>query len=403
MPQRRSHLAMFSIPAHGHVQPNLDVIRELVDRGHRVTYAVPAEFADLVAAVGAEPRPWTSVLPAADDPQGWGTELLDQLEPFLDDAMQALPQLAAAYEGDTPDLVLHDSAAFPAPLLARRWGVPAVQLAPHVVAWDGYEEEAAEAMREELRGTERGRAYYARFRSWLAEHDMADLAEPDHLAARPARGLVLVPRAMQPHADRVDGSIFTFVGSCQGDRSAQGDWRRPAGLAPGAKVLLVSLGSVFTEAPDVYRSCIEAFGGRPDWHVVLQIGKSTDPAVLGAVPDNIEVHTWVPQVAVLRQADAFVTHAGMGGSQEGLANGVPMVCVPQAADQFMNADALEALGVARQLTKGQVTAEALGAAVRAVVDDAGVAAALDRVRAEMAEEGGSRRAADLIEAQLPQG
>jgi macrolide glycosyltransferase len=49
----RSHIAMFSIAAHGHVNPSLEVIRELVARGHRVTYAVPPLFAEKVA----EPEP----------------------------------------------------------------------------------------------------------------------------------------------------------------------------------------------------------------------------------------------------------------------------------------------------------------------------------------------------------
>ena len=40
-----AHIAMFSIAAHGHVNPSLDVIRELVARGHRVTYAIPPVFA----------------------------------------------------------------------------------------------------------------------------------------------------------------------------------------------------------------------------------------------------------------------------------------------------------------------------------------------------------------------
>ena len=35
----RAHIAMFSLAAHGHVNPSLEVIRELVARGHRVTYA----------------------------------------------------------------------------------------------------------------------------------------------------------------------------------------------------------------------------------------------------------------------------------------------------------------------------------------------------------------------------
>jgi UDP:flavonoid glycosyltransferase YjiC (YdhE family) len=46
---------MFSIAAHGHVNPSLEVIRELVARGHRVTYAIPPAFAEKVAATGAEP------------------------------------------------------------------------------------------------------------------------------------------------------------------------------------------------------------------------------------------------------------------------------------------------------------------------------------------------------------
>ncbi|MDX6364284.1 MAG: hypothetical protein QOC85_3294, partial [Streptomyces sp.] len=41
----RAHIAMFSIAAHGHVNPSLDVVRELVARGHRVTYAIPPSFA----------------------------------------------------------------------------------------------------------------------------------------------------------------------------------------------------------------------------------------------------------------------------------------------------------------------------------------------------------------------
>ncbi|WP_043266770.1 macrolide family glycosyltransferase [Streptomyces sp. CT34] len=401
MPHHPSHIAMFSVAAHGHVRPNLGVIRELVERGHRVAYAVPPAFADLVAATGAEPRPWTTTLPTDESPQAWGAELIDHLELFLDDGIQALPQLTAAYEGDTPDLVLHDTAAYPAPLLAHRWGVPAIQLTPHMVAWEGYEEEAGAAIRAQLLGTERGRAYYARFRTWLADNGMAALTDPDRLASRPGRALVLIPRAMQPNADRVDDSVFTFVGSCGDDRSAAGDWRRPADLAPGTKVLVVSLGSVFTDSPDFYRAYIEAFGGLTDWYVVMQTGKFTDQSQLGEIPGNFAVSDWIPQPAVLRQADAFITHAGMGGSQEGLVNGVPMVCVPQAADQFMNADTLQALGVARHLPKEEAIAGALRDAVLALVGDPEVAATAERIRRETANEGGSRRAADLIEAQLP--
>ncbi|MFE9674763.1 macrolide-inactivating glycosyltransferase [Streptomyces sp. NPDC006259] len=392
-----AHIAMFSIAAHGHVNPSLEVIRELVARGHRVTYAVPPALADKAAATGAEVKPWHSTLPSPDaDPSAWGSTLLDNVEPFLDDAIQALPQLIEAYDGDEPDLVLHDIASYPARVLAHRWGVPAISLSPALVAWEGYEQEVAEPMWAEPRRTARGQAYYARFQAWLEENGVT--LHPDDFAGRPARSLVLIPKALQPNADRVDESVYTFVGACQGDRAGEGDWTRPAGAE---KVVLVSLGSAFTKQPDFYRACVEAFAGLPGWHLVLQIGKHVDPAELGDVPADVEVRSWVPQLAVLRQADLFVTHAGAGGSQEGMATATPMIAVPQAADQFGNAEVLQALGVARHVPAEQATAETLRAAALALVGDPGVARRLERIRAAMAEEGGTRRAADLIEAELP--
>ncbi|MER5948743.1 macrolide-inactivating glycosyltransferase [Streptomyces sp. NPDC001904] len=397
---RPAHIAMFSIAAHGHVNPSLEVIRELVARGHRVTYAIPHLFAEKVAGTGAEPVPYTSTLPGPDDdPAAWGTTLLDNVEPFLDDAIQVLPQLIEAYEGDggagVPDLVIHDITSYPAIVLARRWGVPAVSLSPNLVAWDGYEEEIAEPMWAEPRRTERGKAYYARFTDWLRGNGIAD--DPDPFVGRPPRSLVLIPRALQPNADRVDTSRYSFVGACQGDRSAQGDWKRPD---DAERVLLVSLGSSFTKQPDFYRECVKAFGDLPGWHVVLQVGRHVTADDLGAVPRNVEVRNWVPQLVILQQADAFITHAGAGGSQEGLATATPMVCVPQAADQFGNADVLQALGVARHVPKEEATADTLREAVLALVDDPEVARRLAAIRREMAEEGGTPRAADLIEAEL---
>ncbi|MDX2394795.1 macrolide-inactivating glycosyltransferase [Streptomyces sp. DK15] len=393
-----AHIAMFSIAAAGHVNPSIEVIRELVARGHRVSYAIPAQYADRIAETGATPVIWNSTLPTEEEPEAWGTELIDNIEPFLNDAVQALPQLAAAFEGDEPDLVLHDITSYPAIVLARRWGVPCVSLSPNLVAWTGYEEEVAEPMTAALRATERGRAYYARFRSWLDENGIAD--DPDPFVGRPRRSIVLIPRALQPHADRVDTTVHTFVGACQGDRSAtQGTWTRPP-AAEGKKVLLVSLGSTFTKQPAFYRSCLDAFAELPDWHVVLQIGKFTDEAELGPVPANAEVHRWVPQLDILRRADAFITHAGAGGSQEGLATGTPMVAVPQAVDQFGNADMLASLGVARHLPMDEADATTLREAVLGLLADPEVTARAEAVRAEMAAEGGTRRAADLIEAEL---
>ncbi|MCY1035900.1 glycosyltransferase [Corallococcus sp. BB11-1] len=390
---RRAHIAMVSIPAHGHVNPSLELIRELVSRGHRVTYANDASFAEVVSSTGAELVPYRSTLPRPGEP--WPEDTAAQLDVFLDDAISMLPQLRAAYEHDRPDLFLYDIGCSTARILAENWGLPCVQLSPASVAWEGYEQDMAPLM-EWLRTDPGAVAHHRRYTEWLAS---CGVAQPDSLGfvGRPPRGLVLIPRALQPHEDRVDRQRFTFVGPCFGDRSGQGSWQRP----PGAqKVVLVSLGSAFTQQPAFYRACLAAFGGLPGWHVVLQIGKNMRPDELGAIPANVEVHPWVPQLAVLEQADAFVTHAGMGGSQEGLACGVPMIAVPQASDQFANADQLVALGVARRLDTEQATPEALRSALLQLTEDPQVATRLAALRKQSREEGSAARAADVLEAEF---
>jgi MGT family glycosyltransferase len=122
---------------------------------------------------------------------------------------------------------------------------------------------------------------------------------------------------------------------------------------------------------------------------------------LGEIPANFEVHNWIPQLAILKQADAFITHAGMGGSQEAMAAGVPMVCVPQAADQYMNAARIQEIGAGRHVTMDQATVATLREAVLGVVNDTAVAAKLTEIQRQMVAEGGTQQAADLIEAELP--
>jgi macrolide glycosyltransferase len=199
---------------------------------------------------------------------------------------------------------------------------------------------------------------------------------------------------MQPHADRVDESVYTFVGPALDRRPHQGDW--PASAEP---LVLVSLGSAYTDQPQFYRACVEAFAPL-GWRVVISIGAHTDPADIGEVPGNVELHRWVPQLAVLGRASAFVTHAGMGGCSEGLYQGVPMIAVPQAVDQFGNAARLEQLGVCRHVPVEEATPERLRAALLELTGSAEVMARSAALRDELRAAGGARAAADIVEGLL---
>ncbi|MFF2081025.1 macrolide family glycosyltransferase [Kitasatospora sp. NPDC058162] len=394
---RRAHVLMVSIPAHGHVNPSLAVVAELVARGHRVSYVNGASFRETVESTGAAFVPYESALRFAEDPASWPADPVGLQELFLDDALAMWPVLLEHFgeAGDRPDLVLCDIAGYAGRALGERLGVPVVQLSPTYVGWEGFEEDFPEIF-EAVRSAPGGPEHYRRFAEWLAGAGAVQ-RDVDAFKARPERAIALIPRAMQPNADRVDERRVSFVGPCFGDRAHQGEWRRPAGAE---KVLLVSLGSAYTDQPAFYRACVEAFGDLPGWHTVLQVGRHTDLAELGEVPDTVEVHRWVPQLSVLAQADAFVTHAGMGGSSEGLFHAVPMIAVPQAVDQFANADALVGLGVARRVDAGAATAEALRGALLELVGDVGVGERLAGLAAAGRAEGGTVRAADLIEAEV---
>ncbi|MFJ8674336.1 macrolide family glycosyltransferase [Streptomyces sp. NPDC093589] len=402
-PVRRAHIAMVGTPMVSHVLPSLEIIRELVARGHRVTYANTDHAAALIEPTGAAFVRYTSTLPVATN--NWPQDPIAASSLFLDDAIAVLPQLRAVYDDDPADLYLYDVGAYAARALAESQGRDIVQLSPTFVGWEGAQEEFNAAFAA-LPGVD---VYRERFAAWLAECG-AVTTDMDEFSGRPRRALAMIPRAMQPHADRVDDVAVTFVGPCIGGRKAQPapgqetgeetgqeSWTRPAGAE---KVLLVSLGSAFTRQPEFYRRCVAAFGELPGWHVVLQIGRYTDPAELGEVPPTVEVRSWVPQLEILEQADAFVTHAGMGGSSEGLFTGVPMIAVPQGAEQFLNADRLVELGVGRRIDTADATPAALRTALLELTSDPRVAARSAALRAAARGEGGAVRAADLIEERL---
>jgi MGT family glycosyltransferase len=386
-----AHVLMASIPAPGHVNPHAEVIRRLVERGHRVSYVNDASWRTRVESLGAVLVEYPSVL--ADHTFAADTDAVAHLALFQDEYEAMLPTVTTLVDDDPPDLVLYDIAGVPARLVAAARGIPAVQLSPTYVAWQGYEDDMAEFL-EGVRSDPRGVAYLDRQRGMLRDHGID--ADPLDWIGRPERSVVVIAEEMQPHADDVDREVYTFVGPAvrRPDPSA---WTSP----DERPMIVVSLGSAFTNQPEFYRRCLEAFGDVEGHRLVLQIG-SVDPAEITRgvpLPDGVEVHPWIPQREMLDAATVFVTHAGMGGSGEGLVTGTPMIAVPQAVDQFDNADALVALGVAVRLDTQDATVDALRAAYTTVTGPAVRARSLEAA-ASLARAGGVERAVEIAESAL---
>ncbi|MCR6490164.1 UDP glycosyltransferase [Amycolatopsis sp. OK19-0408] len=387
----RKHIVMVGCTAPSHVYPSLGVIAELVRRGHRVSYVVGSPLASLVTPTGATVVEHPTIFPLGEAAV-WPDEPAEAMRVFLDEAIAIHPRLTSRFDDDRPDLLLYDIGGLGAPLLGARYDVPAVQLSPTLVAWEGYDEDMASVM-DPIKASPSGVDYAKTYRAWLASNGIQ--ADPWEWIGHPSRVLSLIPRAMQPHAERV-GPHVEFVGPCLDPaRLAAGGWTPPSS---GRPVLLVSFGTAYNDQLPVYRACVEAFAA--DWHVVMSLGKHVSPDDLGPLPDSVEVFASVPQLAVLESASAFITHAGMGGATESLWFGVPTVAVPQAADQFGNAAQLESLGVGRQLAASEVTATSLREAVDEVSSSASVAARLAELKAEIRGHGGVPAAADAVESYL---
>lgn len=378
------HFAMIGTTAPSHIYPSLAVVAELVRRGHRVTYAVGESLRHLVEPAGVEVVAFPSILP--DGEGSWPDDPASAMQVFLDEAIASFPVLTAFYDDDQPDVILYDIGGLTAPILGVRYGVTAVQLSPTYVAWDGYVEDLGDGMTS-IRESTTGVAYRETYATWLRENDID--ADPWDWITYPEHCLSLIPKVMQPNADRVPSSV-QFVGPCLDPvRLHDRSWSAPEG-----PVLYVSFGTGYNERPDFYRLCIETFANT-DWHVVISIGRRVDPAVLGELPANVEVHEHVPQLAVLDAATVFVTHAGMGGCTEALWFGVPTVALPQAVDQFGNAAMLAELGAGVHIDFDGMTATGL----RDAVEQArGLAPRAREISAEVRAHGGVDQAANAIEA-----
>ncbi|WP_406437025.1 OleI family self-immunity macrolide glycosyltransferase [Streptomyces sp. NBC_00631] len=384
-PRRRArpaHIAVVNLPMQGHVNPTLGVVAELVRRGHRVTYAITEDFTPAVKAAGAEPV----VYPVQSDGSPAPERLAEGFARAVHASLGSLPALTRAYEHDRPDLVLYDVYGFAGLLLGAQWGVPTVLCSPTHMAYDGLFPEFFDGAGglAELPG-------YDALAAAFAERGL-DPARI-HEVERPEQAIAFLPRAFQRRADTVAAGRVAYVGPALGDRSFQGSWWPPR---PGMPVLLVSLGSQFTRRPEFYRACVKAFGDLP-MHVVMAVGPDVTPGLLGPLPAHFEVHAHVPQLAVLARASVFVTHAGMGGTMEAVQHGVPMVAIPQMAEQRVNAGRIEDLGLGVHLPREQVTARALREAVLRVTEDPAMRARVTALRTELDRSGGAPAAADLIE------
>mmetsp|Transcript_9104 Transcript_9104/g.26114 ORF Transcript_9104/g.26114 Transcript_9104/m.26114 type:complete len:308 (-) Transcript_9104:82-1005(-) len=124
------------------------------------------------------------------------------------------------------------------------------------------------------------------------------------------------------------------------------------------------------------------------------------------------VSSWLPQPAILshRATKACISHCGWGGLLENIAAGIPMLALPFAADQPVNARLLVQAGAALMLPnkapikpmghsykKGDFTSEGVASSIRRLLTEPRFTEAVKDLRAQAIFEGGRKKAGDCIE------
>jgi len=165
----------------------------------------------------------------------------------------------------------------------------------------------------------------------------------------------------------------------------------------GSPLVYLTLGTAFG-TPELLTTVIAGLAAL-DARVVVAAGR-VRPEELGDVPDNVTVHSWLPQADLLPHVDVVVHHGGSGTTLGALAVGVPQLVLPQGADQFANADALVAAGAALRLLPGEVSADAVAQHVRKLLPRNGNTEHRDAARV-IAEEIARMPSPDEVARRLP--
>ena len=198
--------------------------------------------------------------------------------------------------------------------------------------------------------------------------------------------IVYTSPGFQPSAETFSDR-YAFVGPVL--RNAQAPFSKVR-----EKLIYLSMGTVNNDLLPLYRACIDALG-RLDCQLVLSVGDQVPLTAFGALPENVQIYPRVDQIAVLEQADVFITHCGMNSVSEALWFGVPLVLLPQTAEQNGVAVRAEALGAG--LRPEEESGRAIAAAVGSILAEPGFRANAEKIRRDLRSCGGAKAAADKIE------
>jgi UDP:flavonoid glycosyltransferase YjiC (YdhE family) len=364
-------LLFSAVPAHGHVLPLVPFIRAAAHLGHDVAVMTSAvmeqplalEVPDVTFLAAGPDQAAISALVAerfqgadpVNDPQP------ETVAEFFAGARVDLAHDAAleAARAWRPDLVVVDAVDFVGPLVATELDLPYAMVAfgPDVPPEFTQPMLALVAPRYSARGL---------------------TMQPPVAVLDPA------PRSFQAPDWSATPLTLPFRAEAHRRQDQAPIPSDTPGAGTGRPTVLVTLGTVFNDA--ALLAAILADVAALDVDVVATLGVQLTTPPLEA--PSVRYEGFRPLAELLPGVDVVVTTGGAGTVLAAAAAGIPMVVIPQGADQFINAARAVDAGVAVQ----ESDPEAVGAAVRSLLGNTAVAAAARSVQQEISERPSAEQA-----------
>ena len=357
-----SRIVFFCIPAHGHTNPTLGVVRELIQRGHEVLYYSYTPFKEKIEQTGAK-------FVACDefdaeqhiDPKDAvrvGKDLAFSTRLLVDTTLALDDMVCQEMERLQPDCIVADSMAVWGKAVALKLGIPFVSSTTTFA----FNKHSAQIMKQSL-----GELLGMIFSMGKISKDIKRLQDKGYPVKSVldiiqnddnTHTVVYTSPEFQPCADTFSDK-YAFVGPSVRPVTQQIEKTKD-------KLIYISMGTVVNDQMNFYKNCIKAFGDT-NYQVIMSIGNLVDAKDLGEIPENISVHSFVDQIAVLNKADVFLSHCGMNSVNESLYYEVPLVMYPQTKEQDGVANRVTQLGAGIRLEKA--TALAIRESVEQVLSD----------------------------------
>lgn len=388
-------IAFINIPAHGHTNPTLPVVQELVAHGHEILYYSSEEMRYKIEPTGVDFRPYPEPMPNTKEIAHKMKAMIDASLFFFQMSEHLTAWTIEEMRREQPDLIIYDSTTMWGYIAARTLNIPHICSITHFVL-DGSQGQIpfSAIFGHILKAIQ----HLPRIISWkrfmnsnFGKENVGGITEYGNIS------IVFTSEEFHPPNKRID-ETFRFVGPSFNAATRDGEFDFSQ-LGDG-KMVYISLGTINHLDLDFYRAAFEAFGDYPA-QFVLSVGQNSDISALGDIPENFIVKNYVPQLDVLQRADAFITHGGMNSVHEGLVYGVPEIVVPHQMEQLMNGVRVQNVGAGILLGDkapyGRVTATELRESLDKVLSDSSYQQKAAYYGKSLKDAGGYLKAVELIE------